>query len=275
MATGVTEAIAVQQQEEHDREALLLLWEDWTPKPYAGLLTGDGWTWDATQQTYTSDTGTKLRQDDLRSIAIGITIAAEIEGENRAAEALANKEDDEFLLLLALFEDEYLLLAALAAGGLDELQPEDFQAVAGRLSTQIVGTGIIDTQQRLQGLIDQIKAGEASEAQAINRVGMYGQAGYQTFEEVRRNSHKRAVAPPEPVTPGGAPPSAKGTALFIEERNILDPLAEHCKDGDYTLGCVEVTASGWQPIGTLPEPGTRTCVSRCRCFMQYRKADRD
>lgn len=49
-----------------------------------------------------------------------------------------------------------------------------------------------------------------------------------------------------------------------EERSVLDPGAEHC------LQCVEEADKDWQPIGTLVHIGDRTCLSDCRCFMEYR-----
>lgn len=56
------------------------------------------------------------------------------------------------------------------------------------------------------------------------------------------------------------------TAVLIgrsEERNLLGQ-ADHCQD------CVEETAMGWVPIGTLTLIGGRQCGSRCHCVIQTR-----
>ena len=56
------------------------------------------------------------------------------------------------------------------------------------------------------------------------------------------------------------------TAISIgrqDERNHLGA-ADHCG------GCVEATARGWVPIGTLPAVGSRTCRSRCHCWIETR-----
>lgn len=48
-----------------------------------------------------------------------------------------------------------------------------------------------------------------------------------------------------------------------EERNVLGR-AEHCD------GCLTETARDWVPIGTLIPVGERTCLSNCRCHLEYR-----
>lgn len=50
---------------------------------------------------------------------------------------------------------------------------------------------------------------------------------------------------------------------MTEERNVLTG-DEHCP------GCLDAAAAGWQPIGTLPPIGTRTCLSHCRCHWAFR-----
>lgn len=49
-----------------------------------------------------------------------------------------------------------------------------------------------------------------------------------------------------------------------EERRILG-LGDHCPD------CLRYAAMGWQPIGTLPDPGVGSvCRANCRCRKEYR-----
>lgn len=49
-----------------------------------------------------------------------------------------------------------------------------------------------------------------------------------------------------------------------QERNVLGAADRHC------AACISCSAAGWVPVGTLPAIGTRTCLSRCHCTMQYR-----
>lgn len=50
---------------------------------------------------------------------------------------------------------------------------------------------------------------------------------------------------------------------YTEEMNVLG-VAEHCQ------GCLDETAKGWVPIGTLVPIGSRTCLSNCRCRYEFR-----
>lgn len=50
-----------------------------------------------------------------------------------------------------------------------------------------------------------------------------------------------------------------------EVRRIAKRDKRVCRD------CLDYEAAGWQPIGSLPVPGTRCrCLDRCRCRLEYR-----
>lgn len=49
-----------------------------------------------------------------------------------------------------------------------------------------------------------------------------------------------------------------------EERNRLGAADRHCAQ------CVDCSAQGWVPMGTLPAPGTRSCLSNCKCRLETR-----
>jgi hypothetical protein len=57
---------------------------------------------------------------------------------------------------------------------------------------------------------------------------------------------------------------ASGEGYTMEE-NVLG-LAEHCEGSG---SCVEVTAKGKVPIGTLLPIGTRLCLTSCKCTIAY------
>lgn len=49
-----------------------------------------------------------------------------------------------------------------------------------------------------------------------------------------------------------------------EERRVLG-VADHCPD------CIDYADMGWQPIGTLPDPGVGSvCQSNCHCHKEFR-----
>lgn len=55
-------------------------------------------------------------------------------------------------------------------------------------------------------------------------------------------------------------------AGFTEEINELGD-ADHCEE------CLQETAKGWSPIGSLIPIGDRICIVKCKCSMKYRKPD--
>lgn len=72
----------------------------------------------------------------------------------------------------------------------------------------------------------------------INRTAMYAEAARATQREMQRRTGQIYGRD--------------------QEKNVLGP-AEHCP------GCLDCTARGWVPIGTLPAVGARQCRSRCHC----------
>jgi len=123
--------------------------------------------------------------------------------------------------------------AALGAGGFDKLTQSDY----GRVGAQLRGE-----YQRLTQFAEQMKAGDVTLPQALNRAEMYaGTARVQFWA-----TEQAHVQPSEP-------------GLVVLERRLLG-IAEHCGD------CVYYYDQGWQPLGTLPEPGQESaCMSNCKC----------
>lgn len=80
----------------------------------------------------------------------------------------------------------------------------------------------------------------------VSRAASYGAALYETYEKAKR---RRII---------------RETQADLEE-NVLEPGAEHC------VGCLEATAQGTVPVGTLTAIGDRECGSKCRCRIRYWK----
>jgi len=133
-------------------------------------------------------------------------------------------------------KDAFIINATIGRGGKNAMTPQDWGRVGGRLAYEY---------GRLNNFAAQIAKGEYSPEYIKNRASLYA-GGPRTayFDALTR---------------------AKAGAGMSEERRILEPGADHCGD------CPDLAAMGWQPIGTLPEPGVGTeCGHRCRCSKEYR-----
>ena len=60
---------------------------------------------------------------------------------------------------------------------------------------------------------------------------------------------------------------AEKRAGMTEERNFLEPDADHCQE------CWDEAAKGWSPLGTLIPIGERTCLTKCQCKFEYRRME--
>jgi hypothetical protein len=133
------------------------------------------------------------------------------------------------------------MTGAAARGGFDQMSQSDWGHVGAETKRQYkflrdFAADIASGKQPLNG-------------RAVQRAGLYGEAGRGTYQEVTRRQAKK-----------------KG---FTEERRVLGP-TEHCQPSSSKPGCAELAAKGWQPIGTLPRIGAATCVTHCACFFEYR-----
>jgi len=127
---------------------------------------------------------------------------------------------------------------ALGRGGFAQLDGRDLGLIGSRIRSEY---GYLREFSR------EITDGTLSEAQILDRVSMYVDAGAKFMESGREESHR-----------------VEG---FDEERRVRTA-TESC------IPCIEHEARGWQPIGTLPNRGDDCdCRSRCRCHKEYRRSD--
>lgn len=125
--------------------------------------------------------------------------------------------------------------AAVGRGGWDQMNPSDWGWTGQRLRTQY---------GYLRNFAHDIATGaQPMDGRLLNRAGMYAEAARSTQREMQRRTG-----------------SLIGRS---QERNVLGA-AEHCG------GCLDATARGWVPIGSLPAIGARQCRSRCHCVIQTR-----
>lgn len=127
-----------------------------------------------------------------------------------------------------------LYSAAMAKGGVAQLSSADL----GR-----IGASVKRTYDRLDAFARQIEAGLPLDGRFAMRTRMYAAEGRSVYEATRRREQER-----------------RG---FTEARSVLHP-ADHCQV------CVDEAAAGFRPAEDVIPIGSRTCLTNCRCTMQYR-----
>lgn len=130
----------------------------------------------------------------------------------------------------------HLYSAAAARGGWAQMSQADY----GR-----VGTLVREQYGYLENFANEIVDGLILDGRFLRRVALYGSAGRRTFHRVEQlEMQLRAMD---------------------EERSVLNP-ADHCEE------CIAEAAKGWVPLGTVIPIGERTCLTNCKCDMDYRRA---
>lgn len=135
--------------------------------------------------------------------------------------------------------------AMAGAGGMRQMTQQDYGRVGQRLRFEY---------QRLEGFAQALKRREFTEGELMSRVEMYIASGNTSF--------------------AGARSDAAVGAGFDQEKNVLGRTEQHCRTGKGKVGCLELTRQGWQPIRTLTPVGYRRCISRCGCYIRYRRKPR-
>jgi len=129
-------------------------------------------------------------------------------------------------------------VAIVASGGRGSLDYATRGLLGAWLSGQYVYLG---------GFVRDIEAGrQPRDGRLLSRAQLYGEAPRGLYQEIVRRQ-------------------ARGRGLE-QERSVLGPAERHCSQ------CPDLAARGWQPIGTLPPPGSRACLSRCKCYLEFRLA---
>lgn len=127
------------------------------------------------------------------------------------------------------------IASALAAyGGRDQMNQLKW-GVVGQIIRQQYG------YQR-QFLADVLEGRQRQNGRMDNRARMYAAAARTTFAAIlRRQAYDDGDH---------------------WERNELGDTDRSCAE------CLAATDMGWVPIGTLSQPGTRTCLGNCRCTLE-------
>ncbi len=138
-------------------------------------------------------------------------------------------------------KDAYIVNAQIGRGGRNAMTQADYGRIGQRLRSEY---------KYFNAFSKEIANGDLSAAQIQARVDQYAAGTRKAYYDGRTAAAKD----------GG----------FTEERRVLNP-AEHCTTQGDRTGCIEYAAKGWQPIGTMPEPGEGTpCRGNCKCAKEYR-----
>lgn len=142
------------------------------------------------------------------------------------------------LQMRAHIKDVHLAAAAAQRGGWQNMTQADFGRVGQRIRIQY---------EYLDNFAKQIADGtQPLDGRFLVRAQMYTDASIATYDRFEVNAFRLAG--------------------FDEESNVLEPGVVHCG------GCLNETARGWVPTGTLVPIGERTCLTRCRCGKIYRSS---
>lgn len=138
-------------------------------------------------------------------------------------------------------KDAHLNAGALTKGGFENLSQRDFGQIGGRIRDEL---------EYLRGFVEDIEDGAQNlDGSAIRRAKMYPGKARKTHHKLHRREMQKIG--------------------YNQEKNVLG-IAEHCSE------CVELTTrgdDGWVPNGTLTPIGDRTCLSNCKCSIQYRRTE--
>jgi hypothetical protein len=128
----------------------------------------------------------------------------------------------------------YGVAASLAQGGVRQMGPSERGVLSGVLREQY---GWLD-----QFALDATTGRVDPQSDAfLARARLYAGQAHQTYEVFARRG-------------------AEGRG-HTQERNVLGT-ADHCAE------CQALTARGWVPLGSLPLPGSRTCLGNCACTLE-------
>lgn len=129
--------------------------------------------------------------------------------------------------------------ATLARGGRAAMTKRDYG---------LTGPMVREQYAYLRKFTAQIESGAVKlDGRFLRRAELYTEAGWKTYSAFDELNHRE-----------------RG---FDEEKNVLDPRAEHCD------GCKLVTSYGWVQMGTLRPIGQRPCKNRDRCHLIYRRSE--
>jgi hypothetical protein len=147
---------------------------------------------------------------------------------------LADWETEVAQALKTLHINSYML----GKGGIERLTQRDYGTVGAKIKREYA---------YLRNFTQDVATGEMSIAQFQNRLKMYVDSAFATYQQARVISHR-----------------ADGYEWYRNIRNA----SESCNE------CIAISAQGWGEVGSYAAIGARTCKSGDRCNWEFTKGDR-
>jgi hypothetical protein len=204
----------------------------------------DTFTYDPQSGTFISPTGNRVPPETIRGWILDVQVTADEQLRKVAELFRAGKINDiEWALESAdIIKNMHRAIAMVAAGGRDQMTLSDWGAVG-----QIVRREL----QYFNGFameMDNMPPASTLTTAFVSRAASYARSAYSTYEQgVRRRILRNDLAE--------------------FEENILEDGARHCD------GCLDESALGKVPIGTLTPVGDRDCGNNCKCMIIYSKPE--
>jgi len=228
------------------------LWKLYAPAQYRPLIDGrGGLVWDADKkQYYEAGTGkyinaTALRNNAIEPFIIRVKVAMrEVDAKLQSRTITLTEWQSQ---MTQLVKSSQIAAALVAVGGTPNASDADKAGIALSVAAMLA---------YLQDFAKDIESGKQKiNGRLLARSDLYADATRDAYEEARRNTIIAAA-----IIAG----------VTRKERRVLDPGANHCTTDDGLLGCVELAAKGYQPIGTLPRLYNTPCGVHCRCHFEYK-----
>lgn len=143
------------------------------------------------------------------------------------------------LVMRDVMKDAHLEARMLGVGGKANMGAADYGSVGGRLAEQYQALGVL-SQDLVSGRLSAAQVRQ----RALNRVG-----------SIVRESYRRGTE------------RVELRAGYAEERNLLEPSADHCED------CLAEQARGWVSTGSIKPIGQRRCAGNCACEVERRRPE--
>lgn len=222
------------------------LWKRYAPAQYRTIIDTDDkvFEWVKSEMVYKRN-GVRIDPTRLRTLAIDpflSNVKLAMRGLSTQLQSGALKLPEWQQQMNDLIKWSQLAAALVANGGTRNSTQNDYAVVAISIFAmltflQVFANEIESGKQKLNGSI-------------LSRSGLYANAARDAYEETRRIGMARYA----------------GATL---ERRVLDAVANHCVTDGEMIGCVELAAMGWQPIGTLPRLYDTPCRTNCMCHFEF------
>ncbi len=151
---------------------------------------------------------------------------------------------------------ELIKLGAIVAGLAAYGGKPTYDARAQATTTQAIRRQYAYQQRFAQDILD---GSQRPNGRIDTRAALYAGATWFVYQQLRRNLQgdaSRGTLSADVIAAAGVNPDDR------YERNVQNSM-EGCAE------CEEESGQGWQPIGTLSAPGSRTCMSACKCDLEY------